>query len=104
MIESLELVDSSRPYESRWRALLRVLMVYNRRYSGEEMVRVIIAGWDPYKTFTFPTRHLPPEIRGNIREISHLVAEVNLAADYARQLKPTKFEIAPLPVSEDDLE
>lgn len=92
MVELNSQLNSGDPVRSR--ALLRIVGTEDE---GETM-RVVVPGWKPRRIIPMPTRLMPDEV---IQEMGEwlgsgpfrVLAEVDLSARRARDLKPTNFEL-----------
>ena len=96
----VEQVSYKQPEVSRHRVLVKVLGVETNE-NGEELVRAVVPGWDPEREITLQVES--KEIRGKLQPGTLWLAQVNLAAQQASELKPSNFELAPPPVDESDL-
>jgi len=75
------------------RTLLRVT---GREYeSGEEVVDVVIPGWNPQKAVRFPLSLINSDIRDKVQLECRLFAHINIGANDSEDLFFENFEIAP---------
>lgn len=87
----------------RARTLLRVATTEHKDAPCLGRVDVLVVGWHPRQQVTIPLRRIPPELRGQLGPGTYLLAQVNLAAERARELHFSDFEAAPPPVPENEL-
>lgn len=79
--------------ESKYRALIDVRSITGK---GErKCADIIIPGWEPNKKVRIPLNQFPAELLGSVKADAFLYAEVNLAAEKAKQLNIRNFELVP---------
>ena len=89
------------PERRPWRTLVRLEHV--EQQSGENLAEAVIPGWNPRIPIQFPTSLLPNEInellQGQLRQEDkfYLIANVNIGAQYARDIYLTEFAVAEKP-------
>lgn len=81
----------------KWQTLVRITKVEN------EMVEMIIPGWDPHAPILLPISSFPKTLHKSLRAGQYLLVKTNLSASTRELLSPTDFELAPEPVPEDEL-
>ncbi len=91
------------PPEARvpYRVLLRVRNIGNE--ANEEVVDVIIPGWNSRRAVRFPASLIPPDLRDKLAPGVRFFARVNIGADKADDLYFRDFELAPEPNDDDGL-
>lgn len=89
---------------SRWRTLVRVVDVDTRSMQ----MRVVVPGWRPEEIAAISLNRLPSHLRENAverRDFPYwLLATADLAAVSDEQLALADFDLAPMPLDEEDLE
>lgn len=88
--------------ESRipYRVLLRITNIGNE--SNEQVVDVIIPGWNPYRAVRFPLALISLELHAKLSPGVRLFAKVNIGAEKSEDLYFREFELASAP--DDDYE
>lgn len=89
--------------ESRipYRVLLRITNIGNE--SNEQVVDVIIPGWNPYRAVRFPLALIPVDLHAKLSPGVRLFAKVNIGAEKSEDLYFREFELASEPDDDDGL-
>lgn len=95
--------DGRHPYESRWRTLVHVVTVQDLEDPRRARANLILPGWHTRQHVVLPLRKVPEGVRATLGNDTFFLAEVDLAAERARELRFSKFEVAPPPVPENEL-
>jgi len=81
----------------KWQTLVRITKIEN------EMVEMIIPGWDPHTLVLLPISSFPEALHKALRVSQYLLVKANLNASTQELLSLTDFGLAPEPVPEDEL-
>jgi hypothetical protein len=82
-----------------WRSLVRVVRIG----PGPDTLALRVPGWNPHKTVLISRSGLPAELAASVMSGQMFFARVNIGARFARHLSFTDWEVAPPPVSEEEL-
>ena len=81
--------------------LIRITHVTSE--SGEQVVDVIVPGWNPWRAVRLPVSLIPDDLHSKVEPEAAFFAKVNIGTEKAEDLYFKEFELAEEPDPDDGL-